>query len=767
MTILRKISVLALLSVAVTTVTAGEIDAELQAQVDAMSSSDEVAVIVRFDETLDLKAFRKEFSQRLKEMYPDPHERKLHRKALKRALLLQQLQQHSAASSQAVEGWLKGRGASKQRSLWAINALAVTVPAELVEDLAAFPNVSIVYSDAIVQGPGPGSAPTSPTYYNLDAIGASSLWNLGYTGTGVVVATMDSGADISHPDLSARYRGGSNSWFDAYGQNSSPADFTGHGTQVLGLIVGGDAGGYQVGVAPDAKWIAAKVFNNLNQATIGGLHAGFQWVFDPDGDPMTDDAPAIVNNSWVLSNTVDECDQEFAADIAMLREAEIAVTYSGGNFGWRSRTSVSPANDTGSLSVGSTDDRNKIVRQSSRGPGACDGGTYPKLVAPGKSVLTTDLMPGFYNVVSGTSFSVAHVTGGMALLTGAFPGATTSEIETALTQTATDLGSGGPDNTFGHGLIDLAAAYDWLLNNSGGPGGNPGELQLSAASYSVAEDVASLSVTVTRTNGSEGDVSVDYSTSDGSASAGQDYAASTGTLTLLDGETSQSFAIAILDDAEYEGDESFNLSLANATGGALIGNPSSATATISDNDSPPPPPDSDGDGVADDVDNCPADPNPGQEDSDGDGIGDACDTAPPPTDTDGDGVPDDVDNCPLDANPDQTDSDGDGIGDACDTAGNSAPTANDDSGTAAKGSGNSVRLNVTGNDTDGDGSIDQNSVVIVKQPSGATVTVHNDGTGDITLTLSSRSKKTRSFTYTVKDNLGATSNVANVTVRVK
>jgi len=725
MTILRKTFSLALLSLAVNTVMAGEIDAELQAQIDSVSDSDEVAVIVRLEETLDLKAFRREFSQRLKEMYPDPHERKLHRKALKRALLLQQLQQHSATSSQALEAWLKGRGASNLRSLWMINAFAVTVPAEMVDDLAAFPGVDSVSRDAVVQGPGPGSAPTSPTYYNLDKIGAESLWNLGYTGTGVVVATMDSGADLSHPDLAPRYRGGANSWFDAYGQNSSPADFTGHGTQVLGLIVGGDAGGYQVGVAPDAQWIAAKVFNNSNQATLGGLHDGFQWVFDPDGDPLTNDAPDFVNNSWVLSTTVGDCNSEFSADIAMLREAEIGVTYSGGNYGPKSNTSVSPANDTGSLSVGATDDRNKIVRGSSRGPGACDGGTYPKLVAPGKSVLTTDVMPGFYNVVSGTSFSVAHVTGGMALLAGAFPAATTSEIESALTQTATDLGNGGPDNAFGYGLIDLAAAYDWLLNNSGGPGGNPGELQLSASSYSVAEDVANLSVTVTRTNGSEGDVSIDYATSDGSASAGQDYTASAGTLTLLDGETSRSFTIDILEDAEYEGDESFGVSLANATGGALIGNPNSATATISDNDSPPPPPDSDGDGVADDVDNCPADPNPGQEDSDGDGIGDACDTSA-----------------------------------------NTPPTANSDSGTVSRGVGNSVRLNLTDNDTD-DGAVDPDSIVIVTQPNAASVTVHNDGSGDVTLTLTNKSKKSRRFTYTVKDNLGATSTAATVDIRVK
>lgn len=722
MTVTRKVSLVSVVSFAASAAMAGNIDADLQAQVDAMSGSDEVAVIVRFEETLDIKAFRREFAQRLKAMYPDPKERKLMRKALKRALLVQQLQQRGAASSQGVESWLNGKGIGIDRELWVINAVAVTVPADLVDDLAAFPNVSSISSDAVVQGPGPGAAPTSPTYYNLDAIGASSVWDLGYTGTGVVVATMDSGADISHPDLSGRYRGGANSWFDAYGQNSSPADFTGHGTQVLGLIVAGDAGGYQIGVAPDAQWIAAKVFDNANRATLSGLHAGFQWVFDPDNDPMTNDAPDIVNNSWALSNTVNQCDQEFSTDIALLREAEIAVTYSGGNFGPKSDSSVAPANNTGSLSVGSVDDRNRVARSSSRGPGACDGGIYPKLVAPGEGVLTTDVMPGFYNVVSGTSFSVAHVSGAMALLAGAFPGATTTELESALMETAVDLGNGGADNTFGYGLIDVAAAYDWLLANGGGPGGGAGDVQLSAASYSIAENVASLAVTVTRTNGSAGDVTVDYATSDGSATAGQDYSATSGTLTLLDGETSQSFAVAILDDAVYEGDETFAVTLSNPTGGALIGTIDAATVTITDND------------------------------------------APPPADSDGDGIPDDIDNCPLVPNPDQLDSDGDGIGDACDS-GNSPPTAVDDSGSVARGDGNSVRLNLTGNDSD-DGTIDPDSIVIVSQPVQATVTLHNDGTGDVTLTLQGKGRKDRSFTYTVKDDLGATSNEATVNVRV-
>ena len=78
--------------------------------------------------------------------------------------------------------------------------------------------------------------------------------------------------------------------------------------------------------------------------------------------------------------------------------------------------------------------------------------------------------------------------------------------------------------------------------------------------------------------------------------------------------------------------------------------------------------DIDGDGISGDIDNCPADANPGQADGDGDGAGDACDPFPndPDDDADGDGVSGDIDNCPADANPGQQDADGDGIGDVCD-----------------------------------------------------------------------------------------------------
>jgi len=80
--------------------------------------------------------------------------------------------------------------------------------------------------------------------------------------------------------------------------------------------------------------------------------------------------------------------------------------------------------------------------------------------------------------------------------------------------------------------------------------------------------------------------------------------------------------------------------------------------------------DDDDDGLADEIDNCPFDPNPGQADTDGDGEGDPCDVCPnnpdPDDDEDEDGVCDDWDNCVGIANWNQADADGDGFGDSCD-----------------------------------------------------------------------------------------------------
>ena len=392
-------------------------------------------------------------------------------KRSKQTNLIRALQGKANAAQGLLRGVLKARQAQghvqSYTPLWILNAIAMTADQTVIDELAKRPEVDRIVPDTTIPAPaswgaaGRASASAAPEQ-NLSQMNAPALWNLGYYGQGIVVASMDTGVDYTHPDLSGQWRGGSDSWYDPYGQHSTPADVSGHGTWAMGVIVGGSNGGTAIGVAPQARWIAAKIFNDSGRAYTSAIHLGFQWVLDPSGDPAAPDAPDIVDNSWSLSSA--GCDLTFEPDLQALVAGGITPVFAAGNFGPNSSTSSSPGNNPDAFAVGATDNGDAIANFSSRGPTSCGRSTsvtYPAVVAPGVNVLTTDLY-GLYTNVSGTSFSAPHAAGGLALLLSAFPALTVLQQESALTSSAVDLGSAGPDNTFGAGRIDLLAAYNTL-----------------------------------------------------------------------------------------------------------------------------------------------------------------------------------------------------------------------------------------------------------------------------------------------------------------
>jgi hypothetical protein len=122
-----------------------------------------------------------------------------------------------------------------------------------------------------------------------------------------------------------------------------------------------------------------------------------------------------------------------------------------------------------------------------------------------------------------------------------------------------------------------------------GGGGNPGTIRYSSSTYAVGEGAGSQTITVTRSGGSDGSVTIDYATADGTAVSGSDYQPASGTLSWADGDaTSKSFSISIVNDSDVEADETVNLSLSNITGGASLGNPQVAVLTIVDDDAATP-----------------------------------------------------------------------------------------------------------------------------------------------------------------------------------
>jgi subtilisin family serine protease len=335
------------------------------------------------------------------------------------------------------------------RSLWIANAVAVTADASAIAVLRARSDVRSIEADSQLPIQPADAVSGEP---GIAATGAPVLWGKGIDGRGITVATLDTGVDLTHAELAGRYRGGSNSWFDPYGEHAAPMDLNGHGTQVMGVMVAGNG----IGMAPGARFIAARVFNDAGVSTDSAVHLAFQWVLDPDGNPATNDAPNVVNASWGAQLAA--CDLQFQPDLQALRSAHILPVFAAGNNGPAASSDTSPGNLPEAFAVGATSSATTIASFSSIGPSRCGGGQFPALVAPGTGIRSTDRFGFDATGLAGTSFSAPHVAGALALLLQISPHLTADEQASLLTQSAHDLGQPGPDSTFGAGSLDAAAA---------------------------------------------------------------------------------------------------------------------------------------------------------------------------------------------------------------------------------------------------------------------------------------------------------------------
>jgi methionine-rich copper-binding protein CopC/subtilisin family serine protease/putative copper export protein len=348
--------------------------------------------------------------------------------------------------------FLAGR-AWRVEPLWIAHGYAITARASVVEALRRRPDVVAVAADTT--GLRPMAEP------GIELLRAPSVWLhadsgvlAGTTGDGVAVAVLDTGLDADGP-LAARFRGQAGDWFDAYGTYPSPADAagpcSGHGTAVAGVVAGGaDDGGVAYGVAPGARLLAARIFDGTCRASVSAVHAAFQWALDPDGDPDTADAPAVVNASW--GEVATGCPTTFAPDLAALRAAGVVVVVAAGN----DTLPESPAMLSDALAVGALAADGTTARpESARGTSPCDGRPFPDLSAPGTDVRTADRAGG-WQTVSGTSVAAPHVTGLLALLAARHPGMTAAEQVAAVTATAVPLAAPGT----GAGRADALAAFE-------------------------------------------------------------------------------------------------------------------------------------------------------------------------------------------------------------------------------------------------------------------------------------------------------------------
>ncbi len=398
-----------------------------------------------------------------------------------RSLIVKELKSASEKSRKPLHQFLSQRNLTSVRPLWLINGMALTVPPELLAELASLSYVEAITLDEEIQLPSNFDADTSSAEWNIEQTGAPLLWQRNYDGRGITIAILDSGVNIDHPDLAGRWRGEQGDWFDPYTDSTAPYDFGGyHGTGVASVALGGNHSGSTIGMAPGASLIAAKLFRDDGTGNLSYIIEALQWVLSPGGNPER--APAVINNSWGFDDEAGHCLSTFGSGsstyhlrtaIQTIKAAGIFVVSAAGNNGPDAATSISPANYPESFSVGATWPDNMIAGFSSRGPSACpEDFTYPDLAAPGIAIKAASSSSGndiSYQNVSGTSFSAPHVTGAVALLLsaandlGLSPDVT--EIDLALKYSAIDFGPPGVDDAYGFGLLNVANALNLIENN--------------------------------------------------------------------------------------------------------------------------------------------------------------------------------------------------------------------------------------------------------------------------------------------------------------
>lgn len=409
--------------------------------------------------------------------------------------------QATAASSQAPLETLAAEtdGLSVTRSFWIANAVLVSIDTEQVslDRLAALAGVEALTTNPTVKAPSTvdaepistdrggdiagtattagderaesttGETASDDTTYGLEMIDAPTVWEAYDTrGEGARVAVLDTGVDPDHPDIELT------GWteFDSDGNeiDTDPQDYDpgGHGTHVSGTVVGGNASGEYIGVAPNASLYHVPVLPDCDPdctGTAAQVFSGMEWAVEQDADVMSMSLGGGGYNPFYIN------------PVRTAEAAGTTVVASAGNDGVN--TSGSPANVFESIAAGAADSDQDIATFSSgERINRSDWAWFapdewpaeyvvPTVAAPGVSVKSA-IPGGDYTTKSGTSMAAPHVSGAIALLqSGTDEEIGPADFEVALESSAWNPTSDDPaerDIRYGSGIIDVPAALELL-----------------------------------------------------------------------------------------------------------------------------------------------------------------------------------------------------------------------------------------------------------------------------------------------------------------
>lgn len=321
-----------------------------------------------------------------------------------------------------------------------INALAVYLPPQAVGALLKSKGVLRIDDDVIVKAIGK-PAPQQPAEvlpWGVDKINADAAWAT-TTGAAIKVGIVDTGVDLTHPDLQANIEENINT----INPLKSGNDDNGHGTHVAGIAAAIDNAIGVIGVGPDISLYAVKVLNKAGSGWLSDIIEGLQWCIDK--------GVQVVNMSLGTYSEV----QAFHDAIIATYNKGIVLVGAAGNDGVS--TPLYPAAYAEVIAVAASDINNQIIWWSNWGP-------HIDLTAPGVNIFST-YKGSSYKTLSGTSMATPHAAATAALVLSIPVGANDSnangvwdpaEVKAKLESSAQDLGY----NTYqqGAGLVSADSA---------------------------------------------------------------------------------------------------------------------------------------------------------------------------------------------------------------------------------------------------------------------------------------------------------------------
>ena len=349
----------------------------------------------------------------------------------------------------AEEALIRAAGGSVKHRYSIIPAIAASLPSGAVRSLENHPAVRVIDRDVLVR-----TFDEYSSVWGVTRIGAQAVHATSTTGLGAKVCVIDTGIDLSHPDLAGRYVGG----YDLVHGTTLPLDDNGHGTHISGIIAAVLNGLGIVGVAPASGILAYKAFDASGTGPISNVIAAIDLCKQAGGNITNNSYGIAIDPGSLFKSAFDAANNSGILNLAAAGNAPSLSLTCG--------TVMYPARYDSVVAVAATDAADTVPVWSCRGPEV-------ELAAPGADIYSTYPYSA-YAFASGTSMAAPHAAGVAALvldcgLTRDLNGdgrINNVDVRLWIQQTARDLAPAGRDPASGFGRIQADQA---ALNCTGSP----------------------------------------------------------------------------------------------------------------------------------------------------------------------------------------------------------------------------------------------------------------------------------------------------------